>query len=537
MSRLRRWWPEGIYLLLVLGIMLPVLATKPGYLFLLDMVWAPHLSAHLTVSAGLPITLVLWLLSWVFATDLLQKVLLGAVMWLAAWSAYRFAHSYAPNRWAFVAGIFYLFNPFVYERLVAGQWQVLLGYAVLPFVITLFWQWLQKPSMKGWTWFAVAMALYPILSLHFAYMSGLFFTLFGAFYFATNRKLVQLDRRLAWGLVLPVLFLAVNWWWLQDSSSSSTISHLTAGDLNGFRTATDGGVGIWVNVISLYGFWLSEYFLPKDFFSWWWVVGLITAILAGYGLLRSVKEKNDLLTVIGLWAIVAVFLSVGVSSGVTAGTTSFLAHHLPGYTGLRDTEKWSGWVALGIATLIPVAGEAIERKLRNWMTLYQARIAGPGFILLLPALAAGPLLWGASSQLQPVNYPAGWVAVKEYLNQKDAQVLVLPWHEYLSLNFAGDHYASNPAKDYFPGTVVTSDRTDNVTLDSQSATPLDTEVNNLVNAETSKEQFVNWLKSRGYDYILLLRVDDFERYQPLLDESATLTPAVNRPSIELYRIR
>jgi hypothetical protein len=56
----------------------------------------------------------------------------------------------------------------------------------------------------------------------------------------------------------------------------------------------------------------------------------------------------------------------------------------------------------------------------------------------------------------PVTYPADWLAAAAYLHANvpsDSPVVVLPWHLYEPLAFAG-HLVANPAPVVFPGRLI-----------------------------------------------------------------------------------
>ena len=121
-----------------------------GFLLSYDMVFVPDQpfsSALLGLNGGparaVPSDAAIAVASRVLPADILQKLILllifvaacaGAAALLAAgWRTSR--GSRAPRLACLVSGIFYAWNPFVAERLLIGQWALLLGYAGLPWVL------------------------------------------------------------------------------------------------------------------------------------------------------------------------------------------------------------------------------------------------------------------------------------------------------------------------------------------------------------------------------------------------------------------
>jgi hypothetical protein len=135
----RRAWPAAV------GLGLGLLALGPGlgrgFLLSYDMVAVPRQpfgAAMFGLSGGparaVPSDAVLAALSRVIPADLAQKALLLAIFTLACAGA---AALLPGEPWfaRLAAGVFYTWNPFVAERLLVGQWALLLGYAGLPWVL------------------------------------------------------------------------------------------------------------------------------------------------------------------------------------------------------------------------------------------------------------------------------------------------------------------------------------------------------------------------------------------------------------------
>ena len=83
---------------------------------------------------AVPSDLVVAAVSRVLPADIAQKLILLAIFVLACSGAVALLdHEPLPARLA--AGVFYAWNPYVGERLIIGQWALLLGYAGLPWVL------------------------------------------------------------------------------------------------------------------------------------------------------------------------------------------------------------------------------------------------------------------------------------------------------------------------------------------------------------------------------------------------------------------
>src|SRR5580700_1838337 len=112
----------------------------PGYLLSYDMVFVPSpafngavLGTSGTLPRAVPSDAVMAALARIAPADLVQKGVLLAIFVLACAGAARLlSRERLPAQLA--AGILYAWNPFVAERLILGQWALLLGYAGLPWV-------------------------------------------------------------------------------------------------------------------------------------------------------------------------------------------------------------------------------------------------------------------------------------------------------------------------------------------------------------------------------------------------------------------
>src|SRR5580692_4660501 len=143
--RLRRPRPGAGLAAPALGLALGLLAlgpgVGPGYLLSYDMVFVPHpqfnsavLGTSGTLPRAVPSDAVTAALARALPADLVQKLVLLSIFVLACAGAARLlSGERLPARLA--AGAVYAWNPFVAERLILGQWALLLGYAGLPWVL------------------------------------------------------------------------------------------------------------------------------------------------------------------------------------------------------------------------------------------------------------------------------------------------------------------------------------------------------------------------------------------------------------------
>jgi hypothetical protein len=122
----------------------------PGFLLSYDMVFVPgppFSAALIGLSGGparaVPSDAVVTVAAQVIPSDILQKLILLLIFVLAcagvaallrdSWR--KVAGKPAPVLACLVSAVFYGWNPYLAERLLIGQWALLLGYAALPWVL------------------------------------------------------------------------------------------------------------------------------------------------------------------------------------------------------------------------------------------------------------------------------------------------------------------------------------------------------------------------------------------------------------------
>jgi hypothetical protein len=508
MKKYSPYIPYALYLFIAVLIMLPVL--RGGYLFFLDMVWGPQIQLsdllNNGVQAHFPIMLVLKLISLAVGSALTQKLLLIFVLFSIGSGMYVFARRYMTYSWAFVAGLLYLANPFVYERFLAGQWLVLSGYAFFPIVMDSFYSFLHSGSRKKLYKFILLFSIYPIISLHWTYIS--FFVLFLTLivHLHRRRRLKKLPSKETWKLVgsAALFFLIINSFWLFGFwGHGTTMQAIGLNDFRAYATESDARFGPFFNVVSLYGFWNNAYFLPKDFFAYWWLVSIAIFILFLAGLNRLLDQNKKIGWVIGIIFIPAVLLSMGYVSKITEIIVNIFYYILPGFKGLRETAKLVGLLAFMYALTVPIGASFIFKR---WQRSAQV------FVITLILLFSFGMFHGFNGQFKAYDYPFGWQEVnKMMLENKDSQAMIFPWHGYTRLKFANNTLVANPARAFFSVPVVTGNNLDNVFFLGQDNDIFSQLVLKWKQGENIADS-LDLLHEKNITHFVLLKEGDYEQY-------------------------
>jgi len=447
----------------------------------------------------------------------------------------------------------FLANPFVYGRLLYGQWLVLAAYAALPWVALSARRFLAKPTARGATLTAIAITVDSVLSLHFFLLAAV---LVAALSLATLLALWR-DSRALFRLVVALLLMAVatlalNAYWiapilLGTGSEGVRIAAISPADFAAYAVVPDDRLGLLPNVLGLYGFWAEatgRFTSMKAFVPIWPDVLLAVLILAAIGALvgiwrQSGRERSWAIGLL-LAAVVGVALEIGVSSRVTEAVVTWLEAAFPPYRGMRDSGKWAALLALAYSQLSAggatyVISRARERiasaQHREWIASGLAALA-----IAIPLYYGNGLLFGTHGEISPSTYPASWYAADRTLraDSNPGRTVFLPWHEYMSYSFVHNQNSvvAPPAPGFFGVPIV-------VSLDPEvpGITPPSTPDQEAVSGLVSLGPEGRWaevLASREIKYVLLAHELDWKSYE-FLDAQPNLVKIGDWGSMVLYR--
>lgn len=499
---MRRWTPllpYLPYLLLSLLIVGPLLA--PGYVLTMDMVFTPQLRLPPHVDNTWLLYAILHALDWVLPADVVQKLVLLVGLLLAGVGAHRLLLAIGKGqaywRWAvYVGGVLYVVNPFVYDRLMAGQWGVLLGYSLLPWFIMSLYRFGREPSwpgLFGLTVWVVAMSIVSIHSLGYV-------ALFGAIAVVVRahdwRPLVR------FGAVGVLIFMAASAYWLvptlmgQGRIAGSLATFTSAGQ-HAFATVDAVGTGQIGAVLGLLGFWQETrglYVQPIESHMLWGLVYMAVLGLLVIGVWQAWRQQREIALVATVVALMATVLAIGLAALLAAG--------------YREPQKFVAVLALTYVYFVAWGAVWLLGKLRA------KRLVAAGLIVLI--LSYTPtLLWGGGGQLRPTDYPADWYTAKHILaaQPNSDKVLMLPWHLYMSYSFTHGRIIASPAHTFFDREIVASDDPElpGVVPQTRDSTR-EIVQSRILPAVMKGEPVAQRLREIGVGYVLLSKDLDWTEY-------------------------
>jgi len=416
---------------LALGFALGLLALGPGlrrgFLLSYDMVFVPRepFSAALPGLApprAVPSDLVIATASRVLPADILQKVVLLSIFMLACSGAAALLDR-EPLLARLAAGAFYTWNPYVAERLIIGQWALLLGYAGLPWVLRA----VLAPGLASRRGAArLGLALLPAVIGGFAAMA------ITALMVVPAVLITRSARRAA--VALAALAVGSLPWFIPSLLHPV---YVDPASVAAFAARADTPFGSIGSLVMLGGAWNAQT-VPKAYGGAWsalWLAVVIVA-LAGYLLIARYQHRWPGLGV----AAVAGLVIAGL--GVTAAGRDLLRSMIsawPGFAVLRDAQQFVAPLALAEAAGFGLAVAAAMNP-----GTFRAKWPGrPGrtdaagtwlgvFAVLAPVLLLPGLACGAAGRLRPAWYPADWLAAARVVDASAARgtVLLLPFQTY-----------------------------------------------------------------------------------------------------------
>jgi hypothetical protein len=429
-----------------LGLGLGLLALGPGlrrgFLLSYDMVFVPRepFSAALPGLApprAVPSDLVVAAASRILPGDVVQKLVLLAIFVLACAGAAALLDREPPLA-RLAAGVFYAWNPYVGERLIIGQWALLLGYAALPWVLRA----VLAPDLGSRRGVArLALTLLPAIIGGFAAMAITALVAIPAAVFTRNTRHAA--------VTLAALAVGSLPWFIP---SVLRPVYVDPASVAAFAARADTPFGSIGSLLMLGGAWNAQT-VPQAYGGPWSALWLAAAIvaLAAYLLLTRRQHRWP-----GLGVAAAAGLVIA-ALGVTALGRDLLRSLIAGWPGfaiLRDAQQFIAPLALaesagfGLAVARALNQGSFGRKALKPERPALAHLAATAFdrparadaagtvlgvlALLTPVLLLPGLAWGAAGRLRPARYPATWLSAARALDASPApgSVLLLPWATY-----------------------------------------------------------------------------------------------------------
>jgi hypothetical protein len=525
---------------------------KSGYLFLLDdLLYIQNFSRvaeKFTQLNGGMMYAMIALLNKILPGWIVQRGIFIGVLYGMGIGGYRLFQQVSQHSlWAHFAGIFLMINPWVYARMLDGQWYVVLGVMmVLRGMISLY-RW-KSTGHRKYIWAAwLCMMMAPRASPHTIFFIVAVVWLASLF---LKPSTISYTRHIYMLSTISILLFLGNLHWiypLMSGSSQTDISVVEKIDQSHFQAFSTNAGNTNVYLSSLGGFWFwgereGRFMTIQATHEQARLIifGMIfVLIVCGIYMLWKQKSWN----VLGFFAslgLVSYVLGIGISwDTIFAPITQWMYAHIPLYVGLREPQKWIGILMIVYAVLGGLWVDALVR--RQFSSDEWTDRAMRWFLLLLPVMYTPFLLFAGRWQLKPSDYPRDWYDLKKTIdmptscnrNQKSCyDILILPWHMYQSFTFTHSPIAHPMANFFEQQKTLVGDNMEMGAIYTQSIRPesktiesyiwpqgyrFDPLLDTIFTKEQLEQQFISDLKNLGTHSILLLKEVDWKKYQPHLE--------------------
>ncbi|MFN2544466.1 MAG: hypothetical protein ABR600_07840 [Actinomycetota bacterium] len=530
-----RWAPPAWFLLLGLVTLGPLLGG--GYVLLLDTPAGPHLpwpsffplpSEGLVSAVGAPIGSILRLIGSI-SPQIPSKLLVLAVVAGGGFGLFRFARrelGLSPVA-AVAGGTLFAVNPYVFDRVLAGQLLVAAGYAALPWALPAFLRLVRDAAGRRVIVSAAWVAGISLIDLHAGGMALLLFL--AAVAVAPGRW----PRRLLGAVGGVAAVVAINLYWILPTALTNEASAPGSGDLLAYAPRP-ASLGILPHELVLHGFWRVEFRTPLSvdpalFLATF--VPLLTLVAAGFAVAVRSRAWRKPALALGAAAAVSLMLGMGISFAPTAWLTRFLFAHLPGYGIFREPQKWIGVLALAYGVFAAVGAEWVLRTRPRW------RDVTVPLLVLLPIAATRLLFWGLGGTVHPSAFPADWRRADTIMAARPGTMLSLPWNQYEPVSFADDRTVVDLARYAFSVPVLESQDPQLIVHGvTPPADPRTRYVADLIEHREAVTRFGHLVAPLGIRYVGLAHEADFRRYAFLADQ-VDLRPVLRGRTFTLYENR
>ena len=548
---------NNLYILIFFGLAVLILwqMLLPGFVLGLDMVFTPEMKVIINPDGFnnfLPVGYLIYWISLIIPVWLIQKIIFIILFFNIGYLAFKYLPVGENKTARMFSALIYLVNPFVYSRFLAGQWTHLMAYAFLPIFISCLLSFKEKNDFKSVLKLFGSLFLISIFSVHFFIMTVLILLIWSLYYlikYLYQKKRVEFRTLFKNLSIASFIFLIISSYWLIPAFSRNQPVEQRFG-VEHWQEFSAGGyenISPLLNVVSLNGFWgernpWAKYFVwPQDYSIFWISFSLIMifvliGIMAGF----KDKEKKHKTIFFFLIGVLAFVFSTGVGDTIFKNLNLWFYTHISFWSGFRDSQKFSGLLALSYAFFVGLGFVSVSEYLKKKKPAVMSMFLS--LVFIIPILF-GYLIWGGfHKQIQPVWYPESWFEAKKIIDndQSDNRVLFLPWHGYMSLDFNNKIISLNPGKRFFGDRVLVGK---NVELgriyDQETDTEYDALDRIIKDNLMSSDEKLNLLTEK-YKIGWIIEIQDLKDTDNLIYEfltSARIEKRLERDDILVYEIK
>ncbi|MEV1145672.1 hypothetical protein [Micromonospora sp. NPDC049799] len=442
--------PHGVAAVVTAVVLAPL--ALPGYVLRYDMVFVPRptlsweaIAPVTALPRAVPQDAVVALLGQALPGWALQRLVLVAIVWFAALGAARLVPTDRTGV-RVVAALGYAWTPYLAERLLIGQWGLLVAYAAFP--------WLVRAALEVRTGRpGAARRLLLAVAASAITPTGGVLALVAAGILVPGRY-PRAGRSTALVLGSAVLLNAP---WLVAGAVSTGTGRSDPAGVEAFAARAENWAGPLVSLAGTGGIWNAQATPASRASVLVPVATVLLLAVAGCGvpLLRrrwpgAFAVRLGVLAG-GSWLAAA----VGVLPG-GAAALGWLVASVPGAGLVRDGQKLLLPYALALAVAGALGAERLADRAVARFDAVTGRVVLAGAVLL-PVAVLPDLAFGAAGRLRPVQWPADWATVARLTAARPGPVISLPFQEYQRPAWNRDVVVIDPAPRYLAVPVLVDD--------------------------------------------------------------------------------
>ncbi|MFI6783953.1 hypothetical protein [Micromonospora sp. NPDC050276] len=430
----------------------------PGYALLYDMVFVPRqpLTWDLVAPAqslprAVPMDALVSLVTQLVPGWVVQRLALAGAVFLAAVGAGRLVPT-GRRAVRLFAAVAYAWTPYLAERLLIGQWGLLLAYAALP--------WLVRAALDLRAGRAGALARVVLAAAPAAITPTGGLIALGTVLVLTSdrmraRRSLLVSQRMHPHRSRQALAAVgvLNAPWVVAALVTGAGGSSDPAGVAAFAARSENWAGPLVALAGTGGIWSAQATPASRATPLVPVATAVLLILAGVGagLLRRRLPPGGAARLAVLAGAGCLLAALGVLPGGDAALR-WAVVHLPGAGLLRDGQKFLPPYALLLVVCAALGAERLVARVDR-------EVAGVILVglLFLPVAVLPDLALGGAGRLRPVSYPAEWQRVAEHIEEEPGEILALPLSAYRAYPWNPGRVVLDPAPRYLPGTVLTDD--------------------------------------------------------------------------------
>jgi hypothetical protein len=335
-----------------------------------------------------------------------------------------------------VAVTLYTWNALVAERLLMGAWPVLVGYAVLPWLLVGSRRWRERDRLPP-----SLLVLVPLgcLSASAGLASTVAVLAGAAGKGRTARALLLVAAGNAPWLVAGLLHAG-------SATSDSAAAAV-------FALRGEGSVPAPLAALTLGGIWNTDVQpgARTGLLGWVALAVLVALAVAGW---RSWWRRTPARERVALLVCWAVGWGTAVVTWLAPGPVGWASAHVPGAGVVRDGARALVLCAPLLAVLVAEGVRVLAGRAPAEPVARGALAVGA---VLLPVAVLPGLALGVGHRIEPADYPADYDKARQAVEHTDGDVLVLPLSSYRAPAWNHRHLVLDPVGRYLGRDYVASD--------------------------------------------------------------------------------